>query len=97
MLSEVKARYVTGLTATPQRRDGHHPILEMQLGRIRFAVDPKHPAARRPFDQHLVVRSIGFRIDAGSETPVGIQDIYGALAADEVRNQLILDDEELSS
>ncbi len=32
VLSEVKARYITGLTATPQRRDGHHPIAEMQLG-----------------------------------------------------------------
>lgn len=30
VLSEVRARYVLGLTATPQRRDGHHPILEMQ-------------------------------------------------------------------
>ena len=33
VLAEVKARYVVGLTATPQRRDGHHPITEMQLGR----------------------------------------------------------------
>jgi superfamily II DNA or RNA helicase len=31
LLSEVKARYVVGLTATPQRRDGHQPITEMQL------------------------------------------------------------------
>ena len=41
VLGEVKARYVVGLTATPQRRDGHHPITEMQLGPVRFAVDPK--------------------------------------------------------
>jgi len=40
VLSEIKARYVLGLTATPHRRDGHHPILEMQLGPVRFAVDP---------------------------------------------------------
>ena len=48
VLSEVKARYVVGLTATPQRRDGHHPITEMQLGPVRFAVDAKSQAARRP-------------------------------------------------
>ncbi len=35
VLAEVKARYVTGLTATPQRRDGHQPIAEMQLGPVR--------------------------------------------------------------
>ena len=27
------------ITATPRRRDGLHPILEMQLGPVRFAVD----------------------------------------------------------
>ena len=37
-----------GLTATPRRRDGLHPILEMQLGPVRFAVDAKSQAARRP-------------------------------------------------
>ncbi|MEA3302929.1 MAG: hypothetical protein U9Q75_06625 [Pseudomonadota bacterium] len=26
VISEVKAKYVVGLTATPQRRDGRHPI-----------------------------------------------------------------------
>jgi len=45
VLSEVKARYVVGLTATPERRDGHHPILEMQLGPIRFSVDARNQAA----------------------------------------------------
>jgi len=30
VLSEVKARFIVGLTATPPRRDGHHPITEMQ-------------------------------------------------------------------
>ena len=47
VLSEVKARFVTGLTATPRRRDGLHPITEMQLGPVRFAVDARSQAARR--------------------------------------------------
>lgn len=91
VLSEVKARYVLGLTATPHRRDGHHPILEMQLGSVRFAVDPRSQAARRPFDHKLIVRETAFRLD-GSRAEAGIQDIYSALAEDEVRNRLILDD-----
>jgi superfamily II DNA or RNA helicase len=41
VMAEVKARYVVGLTATPHRRDGHHPIIQMQFGPVRFAVDPK--------------------------------------------------------
>lgn len=55
MLSEAKARFVTGLTATPRRRDGLHPITEMQLGPVRFAVDARSQAARRPFDHRLII------------------------------------------
>jgi superfamily II DNA or RNA helicase len=44
VLSEVKARFIVGLTATPQRRDGHHPITEMQLGPVRYKVDAKSQA-----------------------------------------------------
>ncbi len=47
VLTEVKARFITGLTATPQRRDGHHPIIEMQLGPVRFTVDNRNQAAHR--------------------------------------------------
>jgi hypothetical protein len=91
ILSEVKARYLTGLTATPRRRDGLHPILEMQLGPVRFAVDAKSQAARRPFDHRLVVRETAFT--GGALDPAqGIQALYGALAGDERRNRLILDD-----
>ena len=91
VLSEVKARYVVGLTATPQRRDGHHPIIKMQLGPVRFAVDPKSQAARRPFEHRMIVRETGFRLDS-ARANAGIQEIYRALAEDEARNRLILDD-----
>ncbi|MBI4203719.1 MAG: DEAD/DEAH box helicase family protein [Betaproteobacteria bacterium] len=91
VLSEVKARFVTGLTATPRRRDGLHPITEMQLGPVRFAVDARSQAARRPFDHRLIVRETTF----GSDRTVSmdrIQALYAALATDERRNRLILDD-----
>ncbi len=91
VLSEVKARYLVGLTATPQRRDGHHPITEMQLGPVRFTVDPRSQAARRPFDHRLVVRETALRL--GESTPdSGTQVVYGALAADVERNRQILND-----
>ncbi len=91
VLTEVKARYVLGLTATRQRRDGHHPILEMQLGPVRFSVDPRSQAARHPFEHTLIVRETDFRAD-GDGTDLGIQEIYRSLAADGSRNRMILDD-----
>jgi superfamily II DNA or RNA helicase len=90
VLAEAKARYVVGLTATPQRRDGHHPITAMQLGPVRFVVNPKSQAAQRPFAHTLVVRETSFKTSC--EKPATIQELYAALAADEKRNQLILDD-----
>jgi Type III restriction enzyme, res subunit len=45
VLREAKARYIVGLTATPQRRDERDPITEMQLGPVRFKVDAKAQAA----------------------------------------------------
>ncbi|MBX3198953.1 MAG: DEAD/DEAH box helicase [Labilithrix sp.] len=91
VLREVKARHVVGLTATPQRRDGHHPITEMQLGPVRFKVDAKTQAAARPFEHRLIVRETNSRKPIGGEKP-GIQDLYAALARDEARNILILND-----
>ncbi len=91
VLSAVKARYIVGLTATPQRRDGHQPITEMQLGPVRFALNPKSQTAGRPFRHRLVVRETRFSLpELRDET--GIQGLYRALIADEERNRMILDD-----
>ena len=91
VLSEVKARYVTGLTATPYRRDGHQPIIEMQCGPKRFGITPKSQTARRPFDHRLFVRETGFTL-ADPDKKMSIQEVFGALAVDERRNELILQD-----
>jgi superfamily II DNA or RNA helicase len=91
VLVEVKARYVVGLTATPLRRDGQHPITEMQLGPVRFAVDAKSEAARRPFDHRLIVRETAFRSAASARAP-SIQELYATLAANKSRNEMILND-----
>lgn len=91
VLSEVKARYVTGLTATPQRRDGHHPITEMQLGPVRYKIDAKTQVTRRPFEHKLVVRETPFRLTE-TDSDISIQEIYRALINDDARNARILDD-----
>jgi len=91
VLSEVRARYIVGLTATPRRRDGHQPITEMQLGPVRCSVDPRSQAAKRAFAHTLRIRETCFRI-VDAEKDLGIQEVYSILVQDEARNQLILDD-----
>lgn len=90
VLSEVKARFVLGLTATPQRRDGHDPIVEMQLGPARFTVGARAAAAARGIAHGLVLRETSFSAAWKPGDP--IQDLYSAMAAHEARNELILDD-----
>jgi len=91
ILSEIKARYVVGLTATPQRRDGHQPIIHMQIGPIRFRVDPRSQSAQRPFEHRLVVRETGFELPEQASEPT-IQELYGLLVTDEKRNERIIND-----
>ncbi len=90
VLREARARYVLGLTATPVRKDGHHPIITMQCGPVRFKTDLKRQAAARPFDHIVVPRETGFGVSALAAD--GIQEVYRLLASDESRNALIVED-----
>ena len=91
VLKQVKAKYVVGLTATPIRKDGHHPIIVMQCGPIRFRESAKKEAAARPFDHVVITKYTNFRM-AQESAEVKIQDIYAALVLDEGRNELIFND-----
>ena len=88
-----KARNVLGLSATVTRRDGHHPIVFMQCGPVRFRASAKAEARRHPFGHRAILRPTAFRLPDGPEGErPPIQRIYGALAGDENRNALIFDD-----
>ena len=90
VLASARARYVVGLTATPQRRDGHDPITEMQLGPVRFTANAKSQVSQHPFEHRLIVRETTFRPSTAGDG--GIQGLYRALARDETRNAMILND-----
>lgn len=89
-----KAKYVTGLSATVARKDGHHPIIFMQCGPVRYRVDAKEQARARPFVHTVHVRPTAFQATgtADSDARIRFQQLYGELIADEGRNQLICGD-----
>ena len=88
-----KAKYVLGLSATVTRKDGHHPIIFMQCGPIRYRVDARKQAAARPFSHRVVVKKTAFRAERQKpDAPVAIQELYGLLARDAARNDMIFDD-----
>lgn len=93
VMKQLSPRFVTGLTATPYRRDGQQPIIHMQCGPTRFEVDTRQQRALRPLERHLIVRETGFQApELASERT--IQPYYAALAASAARNALILGDVE---
>ncbi len=47
-----KARFVTGLSATVARKDGHHPIIFMQCGPVRYQVERQAQAATETVRAH---------------------------------------------
>jgi len=87
-----KGKFVTGLSATVTRKDGHHPIIFMQCGPIRHRVDARRQAAARPFEHTVLVRPTGFRQQGPADPDVRMQfqDLYSELIADESRNRLIV-------
>jgi superfamily II DNA or RNA helicase len=95
ILKNVSAKYVYGLTATPTRKDGHHPIIFMHCGPIRYRDDAKKQAEKRPFDHYIVPRFTSFRIHSLAEKEEKewtIQELYAEIVKNEIRNQLIADD-----
>jgi superfamily II DNA or RNA helicase len=88
---QAKARFLTGLSATVTRKDGHQPILFMQCGPVRYRVDAKEQARTRPFTHTVVVRPTDFRARLTSEPQAGvpIHQLYTDLATDPIRNELI--------
>jgi superfamily II DNA or RNA helicase len=91
VMREVKAKYVLGLTATPTRKDGHHPVIYMQCGPVRFSMSARAMTENTPFEHKVTPRHTEFRM-APEHTDVTIQDVYGAIVNDELRNDMIAAD-----
>ena len=88
ILRAAKARYVYGLSATPVRQDGHQPIIFMHCGPVRYLVDAKSQAGKRPFDHYVIPRFTRTRLPAARK----IQDAYASITKNEARNGLIISD-----
>ena len=83
ILKNANAKYVYGLTATPTRQDGHHPIIYMQCGPITFRAENK----LNPFAQYMIPRFTSFK-----NSFERITDLYNAIGENKIRNEMIVKD-----
>ena len=91
VMRETKAKYVIGLTATPTRKDGHHPIMYMQCGPARLSMSARAMNDTTPFEHVVIPRLTDFRMRTEG-ADIAIQDVYAALVADASRDELITQD-----
>jgi superfamily II DNA or RNA helicase len=93
ILRTTAAKYIYGLTATPTRKDGHHPILFMHCGPIRYRDNAKKQAEKRPFDHYIIPRFTSLRTPLDrEEKDVTIQELYSEIVDNNTRNQQIIED-----
>ena len=83
-----RGKYVLGLTATVERKDGHQPIIMMQCGPITANV-PAHTVEKQ-FSKYIVPRHTFFNRIGGDN--ILIWDLYAALIGDRDRNEMIAAD-----
>jgi very-short-patch-repair endonuclease len=89
-----KAKFVTGLSATVTRKDGHHPVIFMQCGPVRYRVDARSQAVQRPFTHQVYVRPTGFRphSEPDPDARVVFHQLYEELRTNDARNEMIVSD-----
>ena len=86
--SPIPARYVTGLPATPYRRDGLQPIIAMQCGPVRHTIPAGAIRHEHDLDLRVIRRDTEFDANV-LPREASIQEIDGALAVDNDRLRLV--------
>jgi superfamily II DNA or RNA helicase len=78
IIRQVKAKFITGLSATLIRKDGRHPLIMMRCGPIIHRVDAREQANIRPFDHYVFVRPTNFRPyeQINENLRIQFQDLY---------------------
>ena len=94
IVQQVKAKFITGLSATVTRKDGHHPIITMRCGPIRHRVNAKEQTSKQPFEHLVLVQPTAFHPSKPRNENLREQfrELYEELVKDENRNELICSD-----
>jgi len=89
VMTQVKAKFVLGLTATPYRRDGQQPIIHMQCGPIIYQV--KNREVNKDFsDCFVMMRITSFDCEWNERS--NIYELWPKIVTDVKRNEMIVND-----
>lgn len=91
LLKSAPAKYVYGLSATPERSDGLTRALSMLCGPLRYVIDPKAQAIQQGIQRIVRPRFTGIRLPA-YEPGANFNQILDLLCTHAARNELIVND-----
>lgn len=91
VLKSTPAKYVYGLSATPERSDGLTRALSMLCGPLRHYIDPKTQAIQQGIQRVVRARFTGIRLPT-YEPGASFNQILDLLCAHAARNEAIIDD-----
>ncbi len=92
VLNELRAKYILGLTATPDRQDGHQKIIFMLVGSVRHKVQSDHS---NKFEQQVVITQIDLEPPKElmlADNRPHISAVYRWLSGNRRRSEIIISD-----
>lgn len=91
-VNHVNAKYVYGVTATPDRENGHTPIIKMQCGDIRYEVDFKKFNKNLNIPMKVYVKNNHLLFVNQNINDYTMNEINNFIVKDIIRNEKILED-----
>lgn len=91
-MNTIPSKYFYGVTATPERENGHTPIIKMQCGDIRYSVDFKKFNKDLNLPMKVYVKNVHLSFVNKNITDYSLNEINDLIAKDILRNNKIVDD-----
>lgn len=86
------AKYVYGISATPERENGHTPIIKMQCGDIRYKVDSLKFNKELNIPMKVIVKKSHLNFTDPNINNYELNEINDLIAKDILRSENIIDD-----
>lgn len=93
-LNMMNAKYVYGVSATPEKENGHTPIIKMQCGDIRYKVDMKAYNKKLNLSMKVYNKNVHLNFVNKNVMDYKINEIYDLISKDVIRNEVVLKDVE---
>ena len=91
-LNTVNAKYVYGVSATPEKENGHTPIIKMQCGNIRYKIDLKEFNKNLNLSMKVYPKKIHLNFVDKNITDYSLNEIYSFISKDVIRNGKVISD-----